>query len=53
MPVLLWTDILIFLLVAAVTAFALYVRRREHLRAPWRQVGRGRIAMASLVVVLR
>ncbi len=51
MPVFLWTDILIFLLLAAVTAFVLYARRREHLRAPWRQVGRSRVAMASLVVL--
>ncbi len=51
MPVLLQTDILIFLLLAAVVAFALFARRREHLRAPWRQVGRSSIAMASLVVL--
>lgn len=51
MPVLLWTDILIFLLLAAVIAFALFARRREHLRAPWRQVGRGSVAMATLVVL--
>ena len=51
MPVFLWTDILIFLLLAAVVGFALYARRREHLRAPWRQVGRSRIAMACLVVL--
>ena len=51
MPVLLWTAALIFLLVAAVIAFALFARRREHLRAPWRQVGRRGIAMASLVVL--
>jgi len=48
---LLWTDKLIFLLLAAVVGFALFARRREHLRAPWRQVGRSRIAMASLVVL--
>lgn len=51
MPVLLLTDILVFILVAAVIAFALIARRREHLRAPWRQVGRSSIAMASLVVL--
>jgi peptide/nickel transport system permease protein len=51
MPVFLWTDTLVFLLLAAVVAFALYARRREHLRAPWRQVGRSSIAMASLVVL--
>jgi len=51
MPVPLRTDILVFLLIAAVVAFALYARRREHLRAPWRQVGRSSIAMASVVVL--
>ena len=51
MPVFLVTDVLIFVLLAAVSAFAFYARRREHLRAPWRQVGRSRVAMASLVVL--
>ena len=48
---LLWTDMLIFLLLAAVIGFVLFARRREHLRAPWRQVGRSGVAMASLVVL--
>ena len=47
----LWTDILIFLLVAAVVAFVVYAKGREHLRAPWRQVGRSRVAMVSMVVL--
>lgn len=51
MPVALWTDVLVFLLVAVVAAFAWYARGREHLRAPWRQVGRSRVAMVSLVVL--
>jgi peptide/nickel transport system permease protein len=51
MPVILWTDALIFLLLTGVVAFALFARRREHLRAPWRQVGRSGVAMASLVVL--
>ena len=50
-PVLLWTDALVFLLVALVIVFSLYARRREHLRAPWRDVVRSRIAVASLVVL--
>ncbi|HED52013.1 MAG TPA: ABC transporter permease [Gammaproteobacteria bacterium] len=50
-PVILWTDALIFLLVVIVLAFAWYARRHEHLRAPWREVVRGRIAVASLVVL--
>lgn len=51
MPVLLWTDILIYLLVLAVITYAWYVRGREHLRAPWRQVARNRIGMAAAVVL--
>jgi len=50
-PVILWTDALVFLLVVVVLAFAFYARRHEHLRAPWREVVRGRIAVASLVVL--
>jgi peptide/nickel transport system permease protein len=50
-PVILWTDALVFLLVVVVLAFALYARNKEHLRAPWRQVVRSRMAVASLVVL--
>ena len=38
-PVLLWTDALVFLLLGVVLLFAWYARRREHLAAPWREVG--------------
>ena len=51
-PVILWTDALIYLLVAVIIAFILYARGKEPLRAPWRQVGRSGMAMASLVVLL-
>ena len=44
--VFLWTDILIYVLLAAVTGFGLYAARHEHLRAPWRQVARRPLAMA-------
>ncbi len=47
-----WTDVLIFLLVGMVLIFVLYARRREHLRAPWREVGRSGVAMGSLVVLV-
>lgn len=52
MPVILWTDALIWLLVGCAIAFGLYTRRREHLRAPWRRVARSRLGMASAVVLL-
>ncbi len=51
MPVLFWTDALIFLLLALTIAFVFYARRYEHLRAPWRQVGRSGVAMGSMVVL--
>jgi peptide/nickel transport system permease protein len=45
------TDALIYLLVVTATAFFIYVRRHEHLRTPWRQIVRRRLAMASLVIL--
>ncbi len=49
--VFLWTDILIYILVVVIVGFILYARRKEHLRAPWRQVARSRLGMASAVVL--
>ncbi len=49
--VILWTDALIFLLVAMVLIFIARARRKEHLRAPWREVARSRMGMATLVVL--
>lgn len=45
------TDRLIFVLIAGAILLGAYVRRREHLRAPWREVFRRKLAMASLVVL--
>ncbi len=53
MPVLLWTDALIFLLLALVVGFACYARRHAHLRAPWRMVvcsTQGAVSMVLLSV---
>ncbi len=50
-PVFLSTDVLVFVLIALVAAFALYAARHEHLRAPWRQVARRPLAMAAAVVL--
>ncbi len=47
----LWTDRLIFVLVAGVAFLIAYVRTREHLRQPWLQVFRQRRAMIALVVL--
>lgn len=50
-PVLLWTDALVFLLVGLGLGFSLYAARHEHLRAPWRRVAESRIGVATLVVL--
>ena len=47
MPIVLATDLLIWLLIAAAIAFALYSARRPHLAAPWARVFRSQAAVAS------
>ena len=51
-PIILWTDALVFLLVAVVLVTGWYIRRQEHLRAPWRKVARSRYGMCSLVILI-
>jgi len=51
MPVILWTDALVFLLVAVIVVFAWHVRRRGHLLASWRKVVHSRSGMAAAVVL--
>jgi len=51
MPVILWTDALIFLLIAAGLASAWYIRRRPHLMLPWRRVAQSGVGMVSLLVL--
>ena len=50
-PVFLWSDVLVYLLLGAGTIVALYVRRHEHLLLPWRRVGQSSVAMVSLLVL--
>ena len=50
--VVLWTDWLVYLLVLVVGATTVYVRGREHLRAPWRRVAQSVSGMIGLVVLL-
>ncbi|WP_338034962.1 ABC transporter permease [Lamprobacter modestohalophilus] len=52
MPVILITDALIFVLIAVGIGFGLYAARHEHLRGPWRQVGRSPVGVAALVVIV-
>ena len=49
-PVILWTDALIFLLLGVIVLFVWYVRRHEHLLAPWRRVARSASGMSALTV---
>ena len=51
-PVLLTTDVLLFLLFAVVVVFIFYARSKPHIREPWQRVFSGRIASASAVVLL-
>ena len=52
LPVVLFTDWLVFLLLAVVAVTVWYVRRKEHLRAPWRRVAHSRSGMVGLTVLL-
>jgi peptide/nickel transport system permease protein len=47
----LWSDGLVWLLVAAIVAYALYARRHPHLRAPWSRVARSGSGMAAATVL--
>jgi len=48
---LLWTDVLVWLLVAAIIGYAVYARARPHLRAPWSRVSRSASGMAAAVIL--
>lgn len=50
-PVILWTDALVFLLLATIILFVWHVRRQPHLRAPWQRVLHSRSGMAAAVVL--
>ncbi|MDD5384811.1 MAG: ABC transporter permease [Gallionella sp.] len=50
-PVILWSDALVFLLLAVGVAAAWYIRRHEHLLLPWRRVAQSAAAMVSLLVL--
>ncbi|MBT9590626.1 MAG: ABC transporter permease [Thiobacillus sp.] len=51
MPVVLWTDALIFALLACVLVLVWLIRRQEHLRAPWRVVAQRPMAMGAALVL--
>ncbi|KAF0200654.1 MAG: peptide/nickel transport system permease [Gallionellaceae bacterium] len=51
MPVILWTDAMVFLLLAVGVFGAWWIRRRPHLALPWTRVGKSRVGMVSLSVL--
>ncbi|MCL5059595.1 MAG: ABC transporter permease [Candidatus Thermoplasmatota archaeon] len=51
MPVILWTDALIFALLAAAGVLVWFIRRQEHLLAPWRAVAQRPMAMGAALVL--
>ena len=51
-PVILSTDWLVYLLTAVIIATVVYIRGKEHLRAPWRRVAQSRSGMMGLTVLL-
>ncbi|MDA0226367.1 MAG: ABC transporter permease, partial [Proteobacteria bacterium] len=51
LPVLLWTDLLVWLLVAAIAGYAILCARRPHLGAPWHRVARSRTAVMAVTVL--
>jgi len=50
-PVILWTDALIFALLAAVLGLVWFIRRHAHLCAPWAAVARRPMAMGAALVL--
>ena len=51
MPVVLVTDVLVWLLAAAAAGYAYYCRRHPHLALPWARVFQSPAAVASIVVL--
>lgn len=52
LPVFLWTDILIYVLLAVVISAIFYIRRRPHLRAPWKSVLLRKRGIISIMILL-
>ena len=51
MPVILWTDALIFLLIAVGITATWWIRKHPHLMLPWQRVARSSVGMVSLLVL--
>ena len=51
MVVVLWTDVLLFILLGVCLAYARHASRHAHLRAPWARMGRSASGMAAATVL--
>ena len=51
MPVLLWTDLMLFVMFGVALAYARHASRHAHLRAPWARVRRDPVAMGCALVL--
>ena len=51
-PVFLWTDILIYLLLSFVIYSVLYIRKHAHLKAPWKLVMKRKRGVISIMVLM-
>ncbi|MGH8623273.1 MAG: ABC transporter permease, partial [Burkholderiales bacterium] len=49
--VFLWTDVLVYVLLAVVAVLVWHIRRQEHLMAPWRKVARNASGMSAATVL--
>ncbi|MBT3505609.1 MAG: ABC transporter permease [Piscirickettsiaceae bacterium] len=52
LPVFLWTDILIYLLLAVIIVAVLYIRKQPHMTAPWKLVLQRKRGVISLMILL-
>ncbi len=50
--VVLWTDLLVYILVISIIGFMFWSSRHEHWRAPWRRLARSKLGMVSLMILL-
>ena len=50
-PVMLWTDAMIFMLVAVAITGILWIRERPHLLLPWQRLFRSKVGMVSMLVL--
>jgi len=49
--VMLWTDVMIFLLLAVALGGAWWIRRRPHLLLPWQRLFKSRVGMVAMLVL--